>query len=149
MPTMTQATIRAATIEDMPKVVACQELFYLESPWVTLLGKPDPLYAGGWMLERLMNDSESQLFVADRDGELIGLCGGSILPVPMVPNVRYAWEWTFWVTHEWRHTDTAGQLWQAFCDWAREHRASLTVRGRVRAVVDGQLRETLSWEKLT
>lgn len=141
-------TIRAATIEDMPKVVACQWLFFLESPWKSVCPEPDPIYAGGWMLDRLMHDSKSQLFVADVDGELIGIAGGTILEWPMLQNFHYLWEWALWVSPDARHSDVADGLWTQLKVWAKAHEARLAGRGRVKQLSDGKIVETLVWETL-
>ena len=145
MPTMT-TTIRPATIEDMPKVVACLWLFFLESPWKDVCGEPDPVYAGGWILDRLIHDADSQLFVAETNGEIVGMSGGTILPWPMMSNRTYLWEWAWWVIPELRQTDVAESLWQQLTGWAKAHGAKAAARGRVKAIGEGQIRETLNWE---
>lgn len=146
--TTQQAVIRAARMEDMPKVVACLWLFFLESPWKAVCPEPDPIYAGGWVLEKLMHDPKSQLFVAAQDGELIGVCGGTILDWPMIAHHPYLWEWAWWVTPEHRHSDVAEQLWAQLTAWAKEHGATMAARGRVHALDIGKIRETLIWESL-
>ena len=142
------ATIRAATIEDMPKVVACQWLCFLESPWAKVCPAPDPVYAGGWMLDRLMHDPKSQLFVADVDGELVGIAGGTILDWPMLQHFPYLWEWALWVSPESRHSDVADSLWTQLKAWAKTHEARLAGRGQVKQLSDGKILETLVWETL-
>ena len=141
-------TIRAATMEDMPKVVACQWLFFLESPWRAVCPEPDPLYAGGWMLDRLIHDPKSQLFVAECDGELIGIAGGSVLAWPMVDKFHYLWEWALWVEPSQRGSGMAEQLWTELTTWAHTQGAQMAARGRVKTLPDGKIVETLVWETL-
>ena len=149
MNTATQpVTIRAATIEDMPKVVACLWLFFLESPWKAVCPEPDPVYAGGWVLERLVHDPQSQLFVADSDGEIVGLAGGTVLPWPMLAHRSYLWEWAWWVVPELRQSGVAEQLWTHLTHWAKDRGAAMASRGRVKAMTDGKILETLAWESL-
>lgn len=148
MPTVITPVIRAATLEDMPKVVACLWLFFLESPWKSVCPEPDPVYAGGWVLDRLLHDPKSQLFVAESEGELIGICGGTILPWPMIAHHFYLWEWAWWVTPDTRQSDTAEQLWVQLTGWAKANGAKMAARGRVKARDDGKIVETLVWETL-
>ena len=146
MPTLTQATIRLAMVEDMPKVLACLWRFVQETPWKMVYGEPDPLYAGGWIISRLENDPNSQLFVAEHDGELVGLCGGSILQLPMVAHRPYIWEWIWWVTPELRQTELAESLWQHLVEWAKTQGATGSIRGHAKENGPMKIRETLYWE---
>lgn len=145
MPTMT-ATIRPATIEDMPKVVACLWLFFLESPWKDVRPDPDPIYAGGWVLDKLVHDPKSQLFVAEHDSELVGLCGGSVIPWTMMADCPYLWEWMLWVTPEMRQSGIADELWDVLKKWAKETGATGAVRGHAKGAGPMRIREISYWE---
>ena len=135
-------TIRQAQIQDLPEIVGCLKVFFLETPWGVLRPDPDLIYTAEWLMKL---DSRSQLFVATDDENIIGLCGGTIVDFPMIADLPYLWEWCWWVKKEHRHTDTARRLWSCLTEWAKQNGAKGSVYGKAEAQSVQTFTETLQW----
>ena len=135
-------TIRQAQIQDLPEILGCLKAFWEESPWKVLKPEPDLVYVAEWLMKL---DGRSNLFLAEEDGALVGVCGGTIVEFPMIADLSYLWEWALWVAPEYRHTGTGNRLWGALIDWAKEHGAKGCMRGKAEAVTEKIMREALHW----
>jgi len=135
-------TIRQAQIQDLPELVICLKQFFLETPWGVLRPDPDLVYVAEWLMKL---DSRSQLFVAQDEGQIIGLCGGTIVDFPMIADLPYLWEWCWWVRADYRQTATAQRLWTCLTEWARQQGAKGCVYGRTTALTAQTFQETLQW----
>lgn len=71
--------IRPATPADVPEIARLGELFHAEAGWgdIAEYSQPDTEKT----LTHLVNDENGILLVAERDGEIVGMCGGLAHPV--------------------------------------------------------------------
>ena len=135
--------IRQAQIQDLPEILGCLKQFYEETPWKVLKPELDLVYVAEWLMKLGEN---STLFLAVEEGQVVGLCGGTIVDFPMIADLPYLWEWALWVRPEHRHTGTARRLWGSLTDWAQEYGAKGCVRGaKTEQVSEQHFRETLQW----
>lgn len=134
--------IRQSQIQDLPEILGCLKAFFEESPWRVLKPELDLVYVAEWLMKL---DGRSNLFLAEEDGQIMGLAGGTIVDFPMIADLPYLWEWALWVKPEYRHTGTARRLWGALTDWAQEHGAKGCMRGKAEQIAEGHFRETLQW----
>ncbi|MEV6288626.1 GNAT family N-acetyltransferase [Kribbella sp. NPDC051770] len=124
-------TVRTATAADLDGVVAsCTALFAEDA------AQRDPLrnqswpatYAGGWA-SGLLADPESLVLVATTDDAVVGHLIGKFLPASEMWIAPRAELISMYVRPEVRGGGGAGQLIEAFADWARQ-------RGAARLEVD-------------
>ena len=136
-------TIRQAQIQDLPELLGCLKQFFEESPWMALKSKVDPVYVAEWLMKL---NHRSTIFLAEQEGIMIGMAGGTIVDFPMIANLPYLWEWALWVRPDYRHTGTANRLWGELTAWAQDNGAKGSVRGRKSvAMTDKVMCETLHW----
>ena len=100
------ATIRKATLADVPAVVAMFARFYPTThyaDWVEM----DEDSVAGLAAGLIENDV---FFVAEQDGELVGMIGLLIAPFLFNRNQKFAVEIVWWVSPEVRGSRIARQL---------------------------------------
>lgn len=134
--------IRQASIQDLPEVLGCLKQFYEESPWRVLKPDVDLVYVAEWLMKL---DGRSQLYLAVERGQIVGVCGGTIVDFPMIAELPYLWEWALWVRPDYRMTATGRRLWGTLTEWAKEQGAKGCVRGKAEQIGDGHFREVLQW----
>ncbi len=110
-------TIREATPNDLPALVDMGAQFWRDSVYHDALG-PATKDGLAETAEKLMEGPDRALFVAEQDGELIGMIGMAIYPHP-VQHGRIAAEVTWWVDPDSRGTAGVRLLRHAE-EWARE-----------------------------
>lgn len=71
--------IRNATLDDIPVIAALGELFHAEAGWGDIV--PYSREDTAKTLAFMVNDDNGILLVAERDGEIVGMCGGLAHPV--------------------------------------------------------------------
>jgi GNAT superfamily N-acetyltransferase len=109
--------IRHATPNDLPDIVKMGVQFWNESIYHDALG-PATKEGLADVAQLLMSGNDRALFVADEDGDLIGMIGMAIYPHP-VQRGRIASEVTWWVDPDSRGTAGVRLLRHAE-EWARE-----------------------------
>lgn len=143
MSTVTSSvTIRLASIEDLPAVVESLLVFFAETPWAVLEPNPDREYIAQWLISL---DHKSQLFIAEDQGQIVGLCAGTVVQFPMIAHLSYLWEWAWWVAPEYRHTGLGRRLWTQLTEWSRTQGATGAVYSRARERAGRTFEETLIW----
>lgn len=98
-------------------------------------------YIAGWVIRQL-EQKPTAIFVAEEDGRLVGICAGSIVDFPMVPDFPHLWEWA-WHVHP-GHEDLKMKLWKRLVKWAKANGARGANYGEP-ALLNGKLQETLHW----
>jgi GNAT superfamily N-acetyltransferase len=123
------ATIRAATMEDIPQIVEMAERFYPESPYPAIYGDMPKAQAAGLAIVAMQGLADSGIapgvmLVAEQDGVLIGMLCCHIDPATFTPAVIAA-ELVWWVEPEHRGGMTAVRLLRAGETAARERGATV------------------------
>ena len=111
--------IRVATHEDVPRLVELGRLLHDSSSYAHL-GYDEDKVAQQCM--RLM-DSDGIVFVAVKDGQIVGFFGGSIAE-QWFSRDKVAFDFSFFVHPDHRHGITAVKLIQAFTMWAKDQGAT-------------------------
>ena len=87
--------IRRATLDDVPEIARLGELFHAEAGWGDIVeySIPDTEKT----LAHLVESDDGILFVADRDGEIVGMCGGLAHPVYFNHSCKGGQELFWWM----------------------------------------------------
>ena len=132
--------VRLATTDDLNVLTRMGERFLSFSPLAQVVA-PDP-YAMRQVLERLirpgtlLTESPTAVWVAEKEGEVVGGLVAAISPVWFAPHARLANELAWWVAAEHRGGTAAIKLHAAFERWAKVHGAHAQVLSDL--VVDGK-----------
>lgn len=142
-------TIRHATGEDYEQILDCLMKFARSMAYRMIpssseyLSNPRP-YMGAW-ITRQFERVPTAMFVAEDDGRLIGICAGSIVDFPLVPDFPHLREWAWWVEGESRTGRTGVALFHALKAWAKKHGARGCVWGEPKEGTETTMTETLHW----
>lgn len=134
--------IRQAQVKDLPNLIGCLTQMVEATGYRILPSQRDPFYAMDWLFEKMHNPN-SLFLVAESDGEIIGLCGGSIVPFMMLNDFPHLWEWAWWVRDE--NDGTARKLWAEMKTWAKAQGAKGCHYGKSVVTSETTLEETLYW----
>lgn len=123
------ATIRSATMDDMPQIVEMAKRFYPESPYPAIYGDMPEEQAAGLAIVALQGFAEMGIvpgimLVAAEDEELVGMLCVHIDPSTFKPAV-IAGELVWWVEPEHRGGMTAVRLLRRGEDEARQRGATV------------------------
>ena len=111
------ATIRPATMDDIPQIVAMAKRFYPESPYPHIYGDMPEEQAAGLAIVAMQGMADSGIvpgimLVAEHDGALVGMLCCHVDPATFTPAV-IASELVWWVEPEHRGGMTAVRLLRA------------------------------------
>lgn len=123
------ATIRPATMDDVPAIVEMAKRFYPESPYPTIYGDMPAEQAAGLAIVAMQGMAEhgivpGVMLVAEHGGALVGMLCAHIDPATFTPAVIAA-ELVWWVEPEHRGGMTAVRLLRAGEAAARERGADV------------------------
>lgn len=123
------ATIRVATLDDLPAIARMAERFYPESPYPAIYGDMPEHQAAGLAIVALRGWTEmgiepGVMLVAEHDGRLIGMLCAHIDPATFTPAVIAA-ELVWWIEPEFRGGMSAVRLVRAAEDDARAKGATV------------------------
>lgn len=123
------ATIRTATIEDVPQLVAMAQRFYPLSPYPAIYGDMPDAQAAGLVIVSLQGMAEhgiapGVMLVAEHGGELVGMLCAHIDAATFTPAV-VAGELVWWVEPEHRGGMIAARLIRAGEEAARARGATV------------------------
>lgn len=123
------ATIRPATMDDVPAIVAMAQRFYPDSPYPSIYGDMPEEQAAGLAIVAMYGMAEAGIvpgvmLVAERDGVLVGMLCCHIDPATFTPAVIAA-ELVWWVEPEHRGGMTAVRLLLSGENDAREKGATV------------------------
>lgn len=126
------ANVRAATVDDIPAIIAMGQALHAESPRYSRLSfsvkKVDKLLRE--MTEgTLISDAPGGVFVAEKEGQVIGVLGGYVTQ-PFFSDDKIATDYTFYIQPGHRRKGRAAvQLIRAFEVWARDNGATDIIPG--------------------
>lgn len=123
------ATIRPATMDDVPAIVSMAQRFYPDSPYPAIYGDMPEEQAAGLAIIAMYGMAEAGIvpgvmLVAEHDGVLVGMLCCHIDPATFTPAVIAA-ELVWWVEPEHRGGMTAVRLLRAGEKEARARGASV------------------------
>lgn len=123
------ATIRTATLDDIPQIVEMAKRFYPLSPYPAIYGDMPEEQAAGLVIVTLQGFAEAGIvpgvmLVAEHDGKLIGMLCAHIDPATFTPAVIAA-ELVWWMEPEFRGGMSAVRLVRAAEDDARSKGATV------------------------
>lgn len=128
--------IRVATHDDVPSLVALGQILHDTSSYSALGYDPEKVAR---QVEALINGAGG-VFVADRDGQVIGFIGGA-LTEHWFSGDKVAFDYSFFVHPQYRHGVIAVRLVQAFEHWARASGAKQIRMGITTAInIEGTAR---------
>jgi hypothetical protein len=121
-------TIRLATIDDVPVCMQMMVELRNENFWRHIYPHTDLAIATIFVMNRLLTNTQSCLYVAELDGAIIGICGGEIVTNFLMPHITLVNEWAWWVIPEHRNGTVGARLWFSVCDWAKKHGVRYSIR---------------------
>ena len=116
-------------MDDIPQCVAMIRALRQATFWQHL--DADSEFLGLYLAHKLLTAAHCCLYVAEQDGQLVGLCGGEISRHFLAPHVPVLSEWAWWVEPNHRTGSAGARLWLTVCAWARERGAVASMRTRV------------------
>jgi RimJ/RimL family protein N-acetyltransferase len=124
------AEVRRATVADIEALVELARELHAEAP--TYRDEPfEPVVLQRWLLQRIgstMLVDDNAVFVAVRDGAILGVLIGMVVP-RWFNRLRIAAELTLYVKPEYRGGRTLPALVRAFKAWAKEQGATKATLG--------------------
>lgn len=126
-----KAVIRPVEIKDMPTCVDMIGKLRQETFWRNIEGDAHPELMSLYITHRLVTNQNCCLFVAEVDGEIIGLCGGEIVSHWVAPQVSLLGEWAWWVVEAHRKGSVGARLWLSVVAWAKERGVRYGSRSKV------------------
>lgn len=114
--------VRRATVEDLPEYVVLGRRFHAASPVSTAIPF-DPEGFGIFYLNALQNP-DAGLWLAERDGKMIGVAGALLYPMYFSPSHLVAQELWWWLEPEARGSGAGKMMYEAIEAWALENEAS-------------------------
>jgi L-amino acid N-acyltransferase YncA len=111
------ATIRAATMADLPQILDLLLLIREETFWAAVT--PDLSQMEAWLLQQGCENPHFLLLVAEEGGELVGLLGAHLTGHGLAPGVLFLAEWAWYVRPAERGKGTATAMWRQARAWAK------------------------------
>ena len=136
--------IRAAGIADLVQVYDLLNALRLESIWATIPIEPSQPYVHVQLLN-ILHDASRRMVVADRNGEIVGVCHGAIAEHEYLPGLTYVIERDFYVLPRYRHLGIGKQLWNDVLQWGKAHGAYGGFYGRIKVQSIHRCVEEIIW----
>jgi len=124
-----QATVREATFDDLPSVVAAIIAMREDTVWRHLPFTPNAEYIGQRILADLQQP-QHHCWVAEEEGQIVGVCGVELVHQRFIPDFLFVQEWALWVLPSRRGEGLAYQLWEAAKDWGHAAGAHGDIHGQ-------------------
>jgi GNAT superfamily N-acetyltransferase len=115
-------TVRRATFNDLPQYRAVAREFVAALPITPIVGISDEGIDN--FLVRAIDNPDIGVWLAERDGDIIGICGALVYPIYFNPQHTIAQELWWWLTPAARGGSAAKKLLRTIEDWAAEKGAS-------------------------
>lgn len=119
--------IRLATPQDLEAVADCIVALRAGTVWQHLDFTSNRDHVLAWLWDTLTTKPSHVLFVAEQDGDIVGLIGGELVTEYFVPDKTLLLEWAWYVKPAYRGKRLGWQLWQAMAEWAKAHGASAAI----------------------
>lgn len=117
---LTKVVIRRANGGDLDGMTRLGVEFYQDYDVASLNVLINPGPWGCATLNSIVNDPCYGAFVADQDGELVGMCVGKVAPAHLDPHIRYCYEMLWYVKPKSRKSTVGRRLHMQLEEWAGE-----------------------------
>jgi GNAT superfamily N-acetyltransferase len=115
-------TVRRTQASDLPGYLTLAQEFVDALPISSIIGSdPDGLAD---FLCRALDNEDVGMWLAERDGAMIGICGALAYPLYFSPQHKVVQELWWWLTPKARGGAAAKKLYGAIEDWAEEKNAA-------------------------
>ena len=112
------ATIRAATVLDVPSIIDLFCAMREEGFWKHIPVENNTPFMGILLTHRMLTNPYSHVVVAEDDGKIIGFCGGGLQQHFLYPSFNVLTEWGLYLEPEYRGGTLGVDLWAALERWA-------------------------------
>ena len=136
--------IRPATISDLVQVYDMLNALRQESIWGGIPVEPVQAYVHVQLVNILQNPNQ-RLIVADREGEIVGLCGVEMATHRFLPGLTYLAEWAFYVLPRYRGFGVGKMLWNDVLHWGKAQGAYGACYGKITKLTDKKCVEEIMW----
>jgi GNAT superfamily N-acetyltransferase len=136
--------IRNATMGDLPQVYDLLNALRQESIWGTIPIAPIEAYVHVQLLN-ILHDAKQRLVVADRDTEIVGVCGVELASHRFLPGLTYLQEWALYVLPRYRNLGIGKLLWGDVLRWGKASGAYGACYGRVTVKTGSKAVEEVMW----
>lgn len=119
---MDDAEVRIARASDLPDYFRLAREFVAVLPTTSIVGVDDEALSD--FLSRAIDNPHIGVWLAERDGNIIGICGALAYPLYFNPQHTVVQELWWWLTPAARGGSTAKKLMRTIEEWAAEQSAS-------------------------
>lgn len=113
--------VRKATLADLDKYVVLAQAFHEASPMKTVAAFDRQGYIE-FLVSSLDKDSIG-IWLAEIDGEIVGICGAILYPLYFSPSSLVVQELWWWLTPASRGTGAGAKMFKQIEEWAKQHKA--------------------------
>jgi len=114
--------VRRATLADLPQYAQLSREFVAVLPTTAIVGISDEAIFD--FLFRALDNPDIGVWLAEQDGDIIGICGALAYPLYFNPQHTVVQELWWWLTPAARGGSAAKKLMRAIEEWAAEKSAS-------------------------
>lgn len=114
--------VRKATLDDWPQYASLAQAFHDASPMHNVI----PFDPVGYrtFYENALSNKDIGVWLAECDGEVVGVCGAMAYPLYFNPKATVVQELWWWLNPNVRGSGAGGQMFNQIEQWANEKRAS-------------------------
>lgn len=113
--------VREATIEDLVRYIELAQEFHDASPMHSFAAfEPDGYSV---FFANALQNPDIGVWLAELDGEIVGITGALIYPLYFSPSKHIAQELWWWLTPQARGTGAGGQMFKKIQEWASDRGA--------------------------
>ena len=114
--------VRAATTDDLPNYIQLARMFHAASPMHNVIPFDDEGYSK--FFSRALQAPEVGVWLAEIDGEVVGIAGALLYPMYFSPKTLVAQELWWWLTPKARGSGAGAKMFKQIEDWAKSNGAA-------------------------
>ena len=114
--------VRTATADDLPQYIELARMFHVASPMHNVIAFDDKGYSQFFL--NALEQPTVGIWLAEIDGEVVGIAGALLYPMYFSPNNLVAQELWWWLTPKSRGSGAGAKMFKQIEDWAKDNGAA-------------------------